>query len=76
MKLWLSCHDASRTMSEGMDRELGLLERGTLRMHLMICGACHRVQGQFAFLREAARRYPQALPDESPSETDAAHQRR
>lgn len=44
-----------------MDRDLGLLERGTLRAHLMICSACGRVQRQFAFLRSAARAYPGPL---------------
>ena len=70
MKPWLSCREASRRISEGMDRDLGLLERGTLRAHLMICSACSRVQRQFAFLRSAARAYPG--PDEAAADPGPA----
>ena len=58
MKLWLKCQEASRSLSEGMDRELGLIERGSLRVHLMMCAACGRVERQFGFLRRAAQAYP------------------
>lgn len=58
MKLWLNCQEASRSLSEGMDRELGLIERGSLRVHLMMCVACGRVERQFGFLRRAAQAYP------------------
>jgi len=58
MKPWLTCREASRLTSESMDRDLGNIERGRLSMHLFICKACARVSLQFAFLREAASRYP------------------
>jgi hypothetical protein len=58
MKLLLSCREASRLISEELDRELGVAERASLRVHLAICVACTRVTRQFEFLRRAARQYP------------------
>ncbi len=45
-------------MSEGLDRDLDLAQRTTLRLHLLICTACTRVKSQFAFLRRTAAHYP------------------
>jgi hypothetical protein len=58
MKLLLSCKEASRLISEELDRDLGVAELASLRVHLAICVACTRVTRQFEFLRGAARRYP------------------
>ena len=54
----LSCKEASRLMSRGLDRDLDLAQRATLRLHLFICAACTRVKTQFAFLHRAAGEYP------------------
>lgn len=64
MKLNLTCREAGRLISEGLDRDLGVAERVTLRLHLAICEACSRVTRQFEFLRRAAREYPG--PDDGP----------
>lgn len=58
MKLMLSCKEASRLISENLDRDLGVAERAALRVHLAICVACSRMTRQFDFLRRAARQYP------------------
>ena len=58
MKLNLTCKEASRLLSDGQDRDLGVAERATLRVHLALCVACMRVSRQFEFLRRAARGYP------------------
>ena len=58
MKLLLSCREASRLISEDLDRNLGVAERASLRVHLAICAACTRVTRQFEFLHRAARQYP------------------
>jgi hypothetical protein len=58
MKLLLSCREASRLISEQLDRELGVAERASLRVHLAICAACTRMTRQFEFLRRAAREFP------------------
>ena len=34
------CHEASRLISDGYERELGMGERLRLRLHLWMCGAC------------------------------------
>lgn len=58
MKLMLSCREASRLISERLDRDLGVAERAALRVHLAICVACTRMTRQFEFLRKAASQYP------------------
>jgi hypothetical protein len=54
----LSCKEASRLMSEALDRKLGLRDRLALRMHVAICTACTRVEKQFEFLRRAVAELP------------------
>jgi len=58
----LSCKEASKLISEGMDRRLSVTERITLRLHVGICDACTRFTSQVDFLRRALKVYPG--PDE------------
>lgn len=58
MKMSLTCSEAARLISEGLDRNLSVAERTALRLHVAICVACERVSKQFDFLRRAARQYP------------------
>jgi len=60
----LTCKDASRLISDGMDRPLRLPQRLGLSLHLAICGACRRMRTQMHWLRAGARLYPEALADE------------
>ena len=53
----LSCKEATRLMSQGQDRPLGLGERVKLRLHLAACTACSRFSRQMAVMREALSRY-------------------
>ena len=62
MGIRLSCKEASRLISEGMDRRLSFRERIVLRLHVGICDACSRFTGQLAFLRRALSALPG--PDE------------
>ncbi len=55
MKL-LSCKEASRLASQGLDRRLGFAERVSLRVHLAICRGCRSVADEMAFLRKALAR--------------------
>lgn len=64
MKLMINCREASRLVSEGLDRELPVADRATLRLHLAICTACTRLSRQLEFLRRAVREYPG--PDDGP----------
>jgi predicted anti-sigma-YlaC factor YlaD len=52
----LSCKDVSKLLSDRLDRKLGFTERVRLRLHLAMCSACSRVEGQLGFLREALSR--------------------
>lgn len=63
MAFRLTCKEASRLISEGMDRRLSLPERIKLRLHVGICDACTRFTSQVAFLRRALKAYPG--PDDS-----------
>ena len=65
----LNCKEASRLMSEGLDRDLSLGQRTALRLHMLICTACSRVQSQFIFLRRAVPRYPGPEDDRLPPKT-------
>ena len=62
--MMLSCKEASRLMSEALDRKLALRERFALRFHIVICAGCTRVEKQFAFLRRAVAELPAAVPDQ------------
>ena len=52
----LSCREASRLLSQGLDRKLGFGERVMLRVHLKICDGCTNFKSQVAFLRKAMTR--------------------
>jgi len=51
----LTCREASRLVSQGLDRKLGFGERLALRLHLTICDACTNFKKQVDFLRRAVK---------------------
>src|SRR3954468_9027712 len=53
-----TCREVHRLVSEGMDRDLSLVERARMRLHLMVCQACTRFTGQMNLLRRAMRQMP------------------
>ncbi len=53
----LSCKQATALMSQEQDRPLGLMERISLRLHVLICNACNNYRRQMGILREACRRF-------------------
>ncbi|GAB2859921.1 hypothetical protein GCM10027277_30570 [Pseudoduganella ginsengisoli] len=57
-KLKPTCREVHRLVSEGMDRDLTLVERARMRLHLMVCGACTRFNVQMDTLRRAMRNFP------------------
>ena len=59
-----NCKEVHRLVSEGMDRELSMGERSRVQIHLVICKACTRFNGQMALLRKAMRSVP---PDDGPA---------
>jgi Putative zinc-finger len=52
----LDCKEASRLVSQGLDRRLGLAERAALRLHLLVCEGCANFSKQVKFLRKAMAR--------------------
>lgn len=52
----VNCRQASRLISEAMDRELSFMERLGLRLHLMICTACRAWRRQVRLIRLAMRK--------------------
>ncbi len=54
----LTCKEASRLISQGMDRRLSITEKIGLRLHVGICDACTRFTSQVKFLRDALKAFP------------------
>jgi predicted anti-sigma-YlaC factor YlaD len=50
-----TCKEVHRLTSEGFDRDLSLVERARMRLHLFVCDACRNFTGQMALLRRAMR---------------------
>lgn len=53
-----TCKEVHRLVSEGMDRDLSVVERTRVRLHLVVCEACTRFNGQMDLLRKAMRNFP------------------
>jgi len=52
----INCKEATRLVSQNLDRRLGFGEWLRLRLHLRICDACANFKKQVAFLRRAIER--------------------
>jgi predicted anti-sigma-YlaC factor YlaD len=55
-----SCKKASYLMSKKLDTDLALMDRLSLRMHLMMCSKCSRCNRQMGFLHETCRKRDQS----------------
>ncbi|HEY0268306.1 MAG TPA: zf-HC2 domain-containing protein [Methyloradius sp.] len=53
----LSCKEASRLISQSLDRQLTVRERLSLRFHLLLCDMCTAFRRQLGVIRLAVRRY-------------------
>lgn len=51
----LSCREASRLISDALDRPLQRYERVSLHLHLLLCANCRHFRGQMAVLRAGLR---------------------
>ena len=49
----INCKEASRLISQGLDREMTVADRISLRMHLAVCDACNKFKAQLEFVRRA-----------------------
>lgn len=57
----LSCKEATRLMSQELDRPLGLSERIGLRLHVLICTGCSNFRRQMGAMRAFCRHYGERL---------------
>jgi hypothetical protein len=53
----ITCKEATRLMSLGLDSDLGFADRVALRLHLALCSACNVMRSQFEFMRRALSTY-------------------
>ena len=60
----ITCKEATRLISTGLDRELGFADRVALRLHLAVCSACNVMKSQFEFLRRALSTYSRPERDD------------
>lgn len=56
MGLKPTCKEVHRLTSEGLDRDLTLVERLRVRLHLLVCDACTNFTGQMLLIRRAMQR--------------------
>lgn len=56
MGLKATCKEVHRLVSEELDRDLPLMDRLRVYLHLRICDACKNFEGQMRLLRRAMRR--------------------
>ena len=65
-----TCKEIHRLVSEGLDRELSVIERTQMRLHLLICHACTNFSSQMRLIRQAMHKMPQLdEPDAAPDPT-------
>ena len=59
-----TCREASRLISESLDRELTRRERWALRLHTVLCTACRRFADECRLIRSVLEIMPAALRQE------------
>ena len=62
MRLMPTCKEVHRLTSEGLDRDLSLVERLRMRLHLMVCDACTNFTDQMRLIRHAMHRLGEGSP--------------
>lgn len=53
----MNCKHATRLLSESLERPLGPVEKGMLRLHTSMCGGCRRFGQQASQLRTICQEY-------------------
>lgn len=56
MGLKPTCREVHRLASERLDRELTMVERARMQVHLVVCGACRTFDDQMDLIRRAMRK--------------------
>lgn len=57
MGIHATCKEVHRLTSERLDRELSVVERARVRMHLLVCSGCRNFDGQMRLIRGAMRHF-------------------
>lgn len=66
--MMLNCRDATKLLSESLERPLPLSRRMGLKAHLMMCRFCSRFEKQLTFMQKVIRRHEkQCQEEENPS---------
>lgn len=60
----LSCKEVSVLLSRACDARLSWRERLAVRLHLLYCAGCARLERQLAFLQTVGRRLREDAPGE------------
>jgi predicted anti-sigma-YlaC factor YlaD len=60
----LSCEEATRLMSDAMERPLSVRDRLSLNVHLAMCKGCRNFGQQVQGLRKVARAYARRNEEE------------
>jgi hypothetical protein len=60
----ITCKEATRLVSLGLDRDLTFGDRLSLRLHLAVCSACSVMKSQFEFMRRALSTYSRSGRDD------------
>ena len=53
----LNCRNATRLMSESQERPLSMIERISLKLHLMMCSGCSNFKEQMGAIRLMTRTF-------------------
>ncbi|GAA3720748.1 hypothetical protein GCM10022421_31330 [Oceanisphaera sediminis] len=61
----LSCHKATRLMSEGQERALSTGEKLLLALHTMMCKGCRNFERQLPVIRSLSRAYVAKSDDDT-----------
>ncbi len=64
MSLKPTCKEVHQLTSESLDRELSMIERARVRVHLLVCGACRRFNAQMQLIRRAMRQLDSATDND------------
>ena len=57
MLLRRTCRQAALLITSRRERELGWADRVALRLHMMVCKACPRFEGQIKLMEQAMGRW-------------------
>lgn len=57
-----SCREISELVSRSLDEPLGLTARLQVRLHLLFCEGCRRMEQQLRFVQRACRELAGKIP--------------